>query len=77
MAQVSVQYCLDKELSIHDEKTLKRILDKFPGVTSVSVNVLDGILCVDYDDTGVKREQLEACLKEESYVYTMIDQITF
>lgn len=77
MAQVSIQYSLDKALSSHDVVWLKRTLDEFPGVKAVTVNRADGILCIDYDDTGACKKEIEERLKEAKYSYMMIDQITF
>lgn len=77
MAQVSIQYALDQELSTHEEETIKKSLDEFPGVKSVALNLQDGLLCIDYDDTGVKQEQLERRLDELGYSLSLIDRITF
>lgn len=77
MAQVSIQYALDQELSTHEEETIKKSLDEFLGVKSVALNLQDGLLCIDYDDTGVKQEQLERRLDELGYSLSLIDRITF
>lgn len=77
MAQVSIQYALDQELSTHEEETIKKSLDDFTGVKSVALNLQDGLLCIDYDDTGVKQEQLERRLDELGYSLSLIDRITF
>lgn len=77
MAQISIQYALHQQLDIHEEKMIKRALDQFPGVKSVSVNMESGILCIDYDDTGVKRDELEQRMSELGYSISMIDAISF
>ena len=55
MASISVS--LDRNADRHDVKLLKRELDTLPGVTSVSVS--GGRLAVDYDPTGVRREDIQ------------------
>lgn len=77
MAQVSIQYSIDAKLDEHDEKCLKRSLNEFFGVKSVIVNIKDSIVCIDYDDTGIKREAIEQCLTQYKYPYSMMDQIIF
>ena len=54
MASISVS--LDRNADRHDVKLLKRELDTLPGVTSVSVS--GGRLAVDYESTGVRREDI-------------------
>lgn len=54
MASISVS--LDRNADRHDVKLLKRELDTLPGVTSVSVS--GERLAVDYDSTGVRREDI-------------------
>ena len=54
MASISVS--LDRNADRNDVKQLKRELDTLPGVTSVSVS--GGRLAVDYDSTGVRREDI-------------------
>ena len=54
MASISVS--LDRNADRHDVKLLKRELDTLPGVTSLSVS--GGRLAVDYDSTGVRREDI-------------------
>lgn len=54
MASISVS--LDRNADRDDVKLLKRELDTLPGVTSVSVS--GGRLAVDYDSTGVRREDI-------------------
>ena len=56
MAQLSTYFSLEHPASSHNAKELKRELDTLPGVTSVSVS--GGRLGVDYDSTGVRREDI-------------------
>lgn len=77
MAQVSIQYALHQALTTHEEKKIKKELDEFPGVKSVALNIKEGILCIDYDDTGVTRQELETRCNALGYPLTLIDAITF
>lgn len=56
MAHLSTYFSLEHPASSHDAKELKRELDTLPGVTSLSVS--GGRLAVDYDSTGVRREDI-------------------
>ena len=56
MAHLSTYFSLEHPASSHDAKELKRELDTLPGVTSVSVS--GGRLAVNYDSTGVRREDI-------------------
>ena len=56
MAHLSTYFSLEHPASSHDAKELKRELDTLPGVTSVRVS--GGRLAVDYDSTGVRREDI-------------------
>ncbi len=56
MAHLSTYFSLEHPASSHDAKELTRELDTLPGVTSVSVS--GGRLAVDYDSTGVRREDI-------------------
>jgi len=51
----------------HDTKELKRELDSFQGVLSVSVNTDRNVLAVDYDSTGVTCDRLEKRLEQLGY----------
>lgn len=57
MAHLSTYFSLEHPASSHEAKELKRELDTLPGVTSVSVS--GGRLAVDYDSTGVRREDIQ------------------
>ena len=56
MAHLSTRFSLEQPADRHAVKQLKRELDTLPGVTSVSVS--GGRLAVDYDSTGVRREDI-------------------
>ena len=56
MAHLSTRFSLEHPADRHAVKQLKRELDTLPGVTSVSVS--GGRLAVDYDPTGVRREDI-------------------
>lgn len=51
----------------HDVKKLKRELDGFSGVFSVSASDKSGCVAVDYDTTGVSQEQLRAKIEKLGY----------
>ena len=57
MAPLSTHVSRDHPADRHAAKQLKRELDTLPGVTSVSVS--GGRLAVDYDPTGVRREDIQ------------------
>ena len=57
MAHLSTHFSLEQPADSHAVKQLKRELDTLPGVTSVSVS--GGRLAVDYDSTGVRREDIQ------------------
>ncbi len=50
-----------------DAKELKRQLDAFHGVISVSVNTEQNTLAVDYDNTGISCGRLEQRLRQLGY----------
>ena len=68
MSKESVYFQLRDIAGKHDTKELKRELDTFHGVISVSVNAEKNSLAVDFDNTGVKSEQLEKHLERLGYV---------
>ena len=59
MAHESAYFKLGRTDGRHDAKTLKKGLDALPGVMSVSVNLKNGNVAVDYDDTGVTQAQIQ------------------
>lgn len=58
MAQRSSYYLVEALKDLHDEKTIKKGLDTLPGVKSVSTNLEEHKVCVDYDNTGVSAAAL-------------------
>lgn len=77
MAQVSIQYSFHRAIDAHENKDIKHFLDAYPGVKSVSVNQDSGIVCVDYDDTGVCQKDLEEAFTHHDFDFTLIDKIIF
>ena len=57
MAHLSTRFSLEHPADSHAVKQLKRELDTLPGVTSVSVS--GSRLAVDYDPSGVRREDIQ------------------
>lgn len=51
----------------HDAKKLKRELDGFSGVISVSISEKSDCVAVDYDTTGVDQEQLREKIQTLGY----------
>lgn len=78
MAHSSAYFFLGKVSGKHDVKAIKNGLDTLPGVMSVSVNNETGKVAVDYDDTGVTREQLQKKIDGLGFSITSlnIDQLT-
>ena len=66
MAHLSTYFSLDQPASSHDVKQLKRELDTLPGVTSVSVS--GSRLAVDYDPTGVRREDIQQKVQSLGFI---------
>jgi copper chaperone CopZ len=64
MSKASIYFKVDDINGKHETKKLKRELDKFHGVISVSVSDAAGSIAVDYDTSGVKQEQLKAKIEE-------------
>lgn len=67
MSKESAYFALCRINGKHDLKELKRELNTFPGVNSVSVNPDTDRLAVDYDNTGVSAERLEKHLARLGY----------
>jgi len=51
----------------HCEKRVKEALDAIRGVISVSVNLDEATVSVDYDTTGVNEEQIKETIIEAGY----------
>lgn len=67
MSKESAYFQLSDLSGKHETKDLKRELDVFAGVLSVSVNPQKNLLAVDYDNTGVTCDRLEDRLKQLGY----------
>jgi copper chaperone CopZ len=67
MSKASVYFTVSNINSKHDVKELKRELDTFSGVISVSVSDKTGNVAVDFDTTGVNQERLEEKIIESGY----------
>lgn len=67
MAKESAYFKLADITGKHDSKELKKELDTFRGVISVSVNKEKNTLAVDFDNTGVNTEQLSKRLEKLGY----------
>lgn len=71
MSQDSAYFTIDNLNGKHGLKEIKRALDTLHGVTSVSVNTENHRVAVDFDDTGVSREQIERKLTGLGYQYSI------
>lgn len=67
MSKESAYFQLTDLSGKHQTKDLKRELDTFAGVLSVSVNTEKNLLAVDYDNTGVTCDRLENRIKQLGY----------
>lgn len=67
MSKDSAYFTLASVDGKHDVKELKRELDAFRGVISVSVNAIKNTVAVDYDSTGVNQEQLAKKISNLGY----------
>lgn len=67
MAKESVYYNLSDLSGKHDVKNIKKELDTFPGVLSVSVNEEKNSVAVDFDSTGVSAGRIAKKLEELGY----------
>lgn len=53
MAKESAYFIAKSIQGNHDVSAIKKKLDTLHGVTSVSVNSVHDLVCVDYDSSGV------------------------
>lgn len=67
MSKASIYFTVDDVNGKHDVKELKRELDTFQGVISVSVNDKTESIAVDFDTTGVQQEQLKKRIEKLGY----------
>ena len=72
MSKASVYFEVKDIKGIHDVKELKRELDTFGGVISVSVNNRTKCIGVDYDTTGVEQEMLQTKIEDFGYKITQV-----
>lgn len=70
MSKASAYFTVSNVNGKHDVKELKRELDTFPGVFSVSVNDKTERIAVDFDTSGVKQEQLQKRIEKMGYDIT-------
>ncbi len=70
MSKASAYFSISNISSKQDVKELKRELDQFAGVISVSVNDEKGNIAVDYDTTGVEMKQIEKKIEKLGYQIT-------
>lgn len=67
MSKASVYFTLGNLDNKHDVKEIKRELDVFPGVISVSISDSSNCVAVDFDTTGVQSERIEKQLEKMGY----------
>jgi len=67
MAKESTYFQMKEITGTHDAKELKREMETFRGVISVSVNAGKNMLAVDYDNSGVACGTLEKRLEQLGY----------
>lgn len=67
MSKESAYFKLNDIDGKHDVKELKRELDSFRGVISVSVNDEKNTLAVDYDNSGVNSGQIAKRVEAMGY----------
>ena len=66
MAHLSTHFSQEQPADSHDVRQLKRELDTLPGVTSVSVS--GNRLAVDYDPSGVRREDIQQKVQSLGFI---------
>lgn len=70
MSKANAYFTVSNVNGKHDVKKLKRELDTFPGVSSVSINDKTESIAVNFDTTGVKQEQLHKRIEKLGYEIT-------
>lgn len=75
MSNASIYVTVDNVDGKHDVKELKRELDTFQGVTSVSVNDKTETIAVDFDTTAVQAERIQKRIEQLGYgiMHTRLD----
>ena len=77
MAHISTQYVFQDRLSHDDEIRMKTTLYAYQGIKRITYNRDHSILCIDYHDHNLSREQIEQCLNDLHYRYTFMDSVIF
>lgn len=67
MSRESAYFIATSVNSKHDVKAVKKELDALHGVSSVSVNAQNHLVCVDYDSSGTSYDQIESRLNKMGY----------
>lgn len=67
MSKESAYFTLHSIDGKRDMKELKKELNKYPGIISVSVNPAKNTLAVDYDNTGVYQPEIAKRLEKLGY----------
>lgn len=70
MSNASMYVSVDQIDGKHDVKELKRELDSFAGVTSVSVNDRTDTIAVDFDTTAISQERLQKRIEQMGFQIT-------
>ena len=70
MSKASIYFTVDNVNGKHDVKELKRELDTFPSVSSVSVNDKTELIAVDFDTMSVNQDQLKKRIEKLGYEIT-------
>lgn len=73
MANKSVYFTLNAVKGSHDIEALKHEIDMLPGVTSVSVNSRTDFVAVDFDSTGVRKDQIKKQIEKMGYTVVEAD----
>ena len=77
MAQVSIQYALERQINEWDKKRIQLRLGEITAIHDVIMDCHTGILCVDFDNTTFSEKELRYCITAMNYPIFMIDAITF
>lgn len=67
MSKENAYFTLSNIDGKHDVKELKHEIDMLPGVSSVSVNTRSDFVAVDFDTTGVQRDQIKKQMEKLGY----------
>ena len=67
MSKESVYFTLNDVDGKHDVKEIKKVLDKLPGVSSVSANERTNHVAIDFDNTGVKSDRIQKQLEKSGF----------